>query len=115
MTCNIDNLTLGQIKELKAIFGSEQGLSIKSHPFKNGENYFIRTVTMIVCGKLEAVHDTELLMSSASWIADTGRFHDALKTGTLNEVEPFIDDVIIGRGSIIDATIWAHKLPKDQK
>jgi hypothetical protein len=70
---------------------------------------------MIVLGKLDKVYDAELVMSSASWVADTGRFYDALKTGKLNEVEPFTDDVIVGRGSIIDATIWTHKLPKEQK
>ena len=108
---NIDELTLKQIKEIQ-----NMGASVpKSHPFKVGENYFIRTVTMIICGRLESVGDSELVMSSASWIADTGRFHDALKTGKLNEVEPFINDVIIGRGSLIDATIWTHSLPLSQK
>ena len=80
-----------------------------------GENYFIRTVTMILVGRLDAVYETELVLSSASWIADTGRFYNALKEGKLNEVEPFTNDVIVGRSSIIDATIWKHKLPKEQK
>lgn len=110
---NIDELTIKEAKQLAALFGAQS--STKTNPFKVGEAYLIRTVTMIVLGKLEAVHDSELVMSSASWVADTGRFYDALKTGKLNEVEPFTDDVIVGRGSIIDATIWTHKLPKEQK
>ena len=107
-----DNLTLGEIKELMNLFGNKPA---QDSPFRIGESYLIRTVTMIVLGKLESVGEKELVMSSASWVADTGRFYDALKKGKLNEVEPFTDDVIVGRGSIIDATIWTHKLPKEQK
>ena len=108
---SIENLTIKDARELAGLFGG----SNKSHPFKIGESYLIRTVTMIVLGKLESVHDSELVMSSASWVADTGRFYDALKTGKLNEVEPFTNDVVVGRGSIVDATIWQHALPKEQK
>ncbi len=110
---SIDNLTIKDARELAALFGN--GSNTKTNPFKIGENYLIRTVTMIVLGKLESVYDSELVLSSASWVADTGRFYDALKTGKLNEVEPFTDDVIVGRSAIIDATIWTHKLPRDQK
>lgn len=110
---NIDDLTLKQIRELQCLIGKQK--EDCSCPFKVGENYFIRTVTMIIVGRLEEVHQTELVLSSASWIADTGRFYNALKEGKLNEVEPFTNDVILGRGSIIDATIWTHKLPREQK
>lgn len=114
---NIDDLTIKEAKELACLFGNAKtmGGSDCCHPFKVGENYIIRTVTMIQLGRLDWVGDKELVLSSASWIADTGRFHDALKTGKLNEVEPFTNDVIVGRGSIIDASIWTHKLPKEQK
>lgn len=111
---NIDDLTIKEAKELACLFGNK-ATDCCTKPYKIGENYLIRTVTMIQVGRLEWVGDKELVLSSASWVADTGRFHDALKTGKLNEVEPFVDDVIIGRGSIIDASVWTHKLPKEQK
>ena len=57
-----------------------------NHPYKIGSNYLIRTVTMIYTGKLVAVYDKELVISSASWIADTGRFADALRKAEFNEV-----------------------------
>lgn len=110
---SIDNMTIKEAKELAALFNNSS--TAKSNPFTVGENYLVRTVTMIQVGKLESVHDTEIVLSSASWVADTGRFYDALKTGKLNEVEPFTNNVIIGRGAIVDATIWTHSLPKDQK
>lgn len=80
-----------------------------------GNNYLIRTVTMIQLGTLKAVTDKELLLSDACWVADTGRFHEALESGSLNEIEMFQRDVIVGRGSIIDATEWLSNLPKSSK
>jgi len=108
---NIEDLTLRQIRELQGLLGKSEA----SSPFKVGESYLIRTVTMIQIGKLESVGEHELVLSNAAWIADTGRFYDALTTGKLNEIEPFPNDVIIGRGSIIDATIWTHKTKLEQK
>ena len=110
---NIKDLTIGEAETIANLFTKKTVEN--SQPFKVGENYLIRTVTMILVGKLEAVYNTELVLSSASWIADTGRFYDALKDGKLNEVEPFLNDVIVGRGSLIDATIWTKELPKEQK
>ena len=80
-----------------------------------GKNYLIRTVTMIQLGKLKTVTDKELVLSDACWVADTGRFNVALEKGTLNEVEMFQRDVIVGRGGIIDATEWLAELPKTTK
>lgn len=112
--CNVDDLTLGEIKELKSLF-SNQITSNSDHRFKVGNCYLIRTVTMILVGRLEWVGDKELELSSASWIADTGRFYNAIKEGKLNEVEPFSNNILIGRGALIDATVWTHKLPDTQK
>lgn len=88
-------------------------------PFKIGKNYLIRTVTMTLVGELTFVGDKELVLTKASWIADTGRFHNALKDGieTLSpsEIEPFLDDVIVGRGAIVDATEYRHSINLSQK
>jgi hypothetical protein len=83
--------------------------------WKIGHNYFIRTVTNYFTGKLKYVSPTELVLGEAAWIADTGRFSDALKTWTPNEVEPYPGDVIIGRGAIVDASIWDGALPREKK
>lgn len=80
-----------------------------------GKNYLVRTVTMIQLGKLQVVTEKELLLSDACWVADTGRFHEALENGDLNEIEMFNRDVIVGRGAIIDATEWMSPLPKSSK
>lgn len=86
-----------------------------SSPWNIGANYLIRTVTMIDTGRLVEVTMMELVLEDAAWIADTGRFSDALGKSEFNEVEPFpTGRVIIGRGSVIDA-VEIPTLPRIQK
>ena len=112
---NIDELTLGQIKEINKLTNSN--VSSKQHPFEIGANYLIRTVTMIQCGTLVDVFENELILENASWVADTGRFKQAVETGSFDEVEPFPPSqrVIIGRNALIDAVKVNFKLPMEQK
>lgn len=84
-------------------------------PFAVGKSYFIRTVTYHQVGRVRAVVGGFLILDDASWVADSGRFMDALKSGKLNEVEPMGDGIIVNMSSICDAAPWAHALPKDQK
>ena len=88
----------------------------EGNAWKIGEQYFIRTVTMALTGRLEAIDEHELVLSQAAWIANTGRFADFLLSGVADEVEPFPPgEVIVGRGSIVDACIFNRKLPDTQK
>jgi len=80
-----------------------------------GECYLIRTVTMMDVGRLTYLDDKFMVLAEASWVADSGRFHDAVTTGKLNEVEPFDDEAIIALGAIVDAVVWKSPLPKAQK
>ncbi len=115
---NINELTIGQVKEITNLFGDKTE-SKKSHPYQIGQNYFIRTITFFYVGKLKAVYDDVLVLSEASWVADTGRFYDALKLGlekqSNSEIEPFVNDVLISRGALVDATVYDFDLPKTQK
>lgn len=78
---------------------------VSQHPYIIGLDYHVRTVTMAIAGTLLSVYDKELVFQNASWVADTGRFSAYLKdTDNVSENEPFPNDVIIGRGSIIDCT-----------
>lgn len=115
---DINELTVGQLKELSLLLGNKNESS-KSHPFEIGKHYFIRTVTMSHVGKLEKVFDDTLVLSNASWVADSGRLSDAMKSGleslSSTELEPFVNDLIIGRGALIDMTIYNFPLPTKQK
>lgn len=110
----IEELTLKQIREIQALGINAQ--SSVAHPWKIGSNYFIRTVTFHYTGTLVAIYASELVLKDAAWIADDGRFADAMKSESFAEVEPFPDDreVIIPRGGILDATI-INKIPRSQK
>jgi len=86
------------------------------HPYKIGDNYFIRTVTFHYTGRMKAVYAGEIMLENAAWVADDGRFADAINTGTLSEVEPYPEgEVIINRSSIVDACVVAWALPRKQK
>ena len=112
---NIEDLTIGEARKLASMFSNTQPVQQISDPWEIGKNYLIRTVTMIDTGKLVAVGPTELVLEQAAWIADTGRFTGALKSCDFSEVEPFPEgQLIIGRGSIIDA-IQIEKLSRSQK
>lgn len=85
------------------------------HPYVIGAWYLIRTVTMIDTGCVVRVTMQEIVITDAAWIADTGRFSDALKKAEFNEVEPFPDgEVIIGRATVIDA-VRIKKFPRSQR
>lgn len=81
-----------------------------------GKQYFIRTVTHYNVGRLVAVTDTDLILDNAAWVADTGRFADALKSGDFKEIEPFpAGRINVSRSAYIDACIYLGQLPLSQK
>ena len=86
-------------------------------PIRVDNKVFIRTVTHHHTGEIVLVLPTEIVLKDAAWIADDGRFSEALKTGVFNEVEPFPDGVFVSvsRGALIDAADWKHALPRTQK
>ena len=106
---NLDNLTYGQIKELKNVFGGGVTQHIQNsnqdHPFEVGKKYLIRTVTMIQTGMVKALRGKFIVLEQAAWIADTGRFSEALEDQEkIKEVEPFKNDAFVNMDTIIDAT-----------
>ena len=102
---NIEELTIKQVRELADLFNTLVAPRQDDNPFEVGANYFIRTVTHHHTGKLVRVTPTELVITDAAWIADDGRLTESLQTGNFSEVEMFPPNtqVIIGRGSLIDA------------
>ena len=108
----LDKLTIGEAKQIAALMGTA-GASVS--PWEIGKIYLIRTVTMIDTGRLVAVTNQELVLEDAAWIADTGRFADAVGKAEFGEVEPFpAGRVIVGRGSVIDA-VQITLAPRSQK
>lgn len=109
---NIDELTIKEVKHIQSLL--KGGETKHESPYQVGQAYLIRTVTLYYTGKVKRVTPKEIILEDAAWIADTGRFSDALKNGILNEIEP-VGEVIIGRGAVVDASRWNHELPKEKK
>lgn len=108
---DINQMTIGEARQIASMFGA----TVTNGPWEVGKNYLIRTVTMIDTGRLVEVTPQELVLEDAAWIADTGRFAQAIEKADFGEVEPFpTGRVIIGRGSIIDA-VQIQKTPRSQK
>ena len=97
-----EQLTEGDYKEIQSL----QDLV--------GEKFFFRTVTYHMTGRVKKVIGNILELENAAWIADSGRFMNAIKEGKLNEVEP-VGRAYINTASLVDFFPWKHKLPEDQK
>lgn len=108
----LDDMTIGEARQLATLFG---GQPVDNSAWEIGQNYLIRTVTMIDTGRVVAVTPHEIVLEDAAWIADTGRFAQAIEKAEFGEVEPFpAGRVIVGRGAVIDAVKIAI-LPRSQK
>jgi hypothetical protein len=100
-----DEIEIQGIAYVPKQLSSKNQIKKENSSWEIGKKYFIRTVTMHLTGELIAIGDKELTLKDAAWIADSGRFNEALKDiNRCKEVEPFQDIVIVGRGSIVDAT-----------
>lgn len=87
------------------------------HPYEIGQNYIIRTVTMIYTGKLVEVGPQELVLVDAAWIPEPERHSHFVAEGLVRECEPYPAGrrVIIGRGGLIDAVVLTADLPRQQR
>lgn len=85
-----------------------------STPFEIGKAYFIRTVTYHFIGKVEKINGDFLVLSDAVWVADSGRFHEAIEKGSLSEVE-YIGDWHVNIKTITDFGVWKNKIIKESK
>ena len=79
-----------------------------------GKSYFFRTVTYHLIGEVVTIEGTFVELKDASWVADSGRFMNAITEGKLNEVEP-VGIAYLNMDSVTDYFPWVHPLPKEQK
>ncbi len=91
-------------------------VSSKKSPFVIGKCYLIRVLTNYNLGRVKEIYDALRVLEVASWIVDTKRFHDFLRDGRADniEVEPYVNDCIVGLGVIVDATICDKDLLRNQ-
>lgn len=107
---------MDKLKLIEAILGADCcEVDSSESAFRFGEKIFIRTVTHYLTGRFVEERGGFLFLDDAAWIADTGRFSDALKTGKLNEVEPCPGRIRVNRECIVDINEWSHDLPRIQQ
>lgn len=111
----LNSLTLGDLKSLRDMFApcpEGGGTSMRV-----GQKVIIRTVTNYFVGKVTGASSTEVALSDASWVADTGRYSKALAEGGsfFKEVERLPHGVTVRLGAVVDWCDWCHELPKETR
>jgi hypothetical protein len=84
-------------------------------PFAVGDKILVRTVTMMDVGRVKAIGEDFLVLEDGGWVADSGRFSEALATGRLNEFEQAPSWFLVNVGAIVEIFPWAHDLPQTTK
>ena len=106
-------ITLNELKDLFVCSEKENDL-----PFLVGHSYLFRTVTHIELGRVVRIIGQFIELEDASWIADTGRYHDLLRDGIFSkdsEVEPYPLYTGVNTQSLVNYAPWPHALPREQK
>ena len=101
-------------QKIKEQLGEESFKEVNSLEDMIGEKYYFRTVTYHLTGRVKKVIGSLLELEDAAWIADSGRFSNAIKEGELEEVEP-VGRAYVNINTVTDIFPWKHKLPEVQK
>jgi len=81
--------------------------------YQVGEDYVVRSVTMIYLGKLKQETQDALILEDCAWIPETSRWSDFLTGTKPKEMEPYPDDVIIYKGALLDVVKMKNKIERE--
>lgn len=109
-TLEISDETYEKIKEQLGVNDRE----INTYEDLVGGKFYFRTVTYHLTGEVKKIVGRFAYLKNAAWIADSGRFNEAIKNGTLNEIEP-VGDAFVNLDTVTDFFPWTHKLPNTVK
>src|SRR5512146_745928 len=103
----IDDLTIGEMRQLVSMLMLGKA---NECPFVIGKSYFVRLATYHVLGTVDRIVGDFVVLKAgtASWIADSGRFQQAIDDGKLNEVEPVGTEIFFNMNNVIDVYPWEH-------
>ena len=80
--------------------------------FVFGEAVFIETFGKHYLGRVKSVGYTTVTLEQASWVANSGRFGEFIRTGrSINTESEFIGETTIPLMYISAKTAWPHALP----
>ena len=113
-TIEISDETLDKMKEQFA--GEFTNIDINSLEDMKDQNWFFRTITVYLVGKVKKQVGKFLVLEDASWIADTKGFSNFIKNGISDDVElEPVGECLLNIDSVVDAYRWKHKLPTKQQ
>ncbi len=119
-TISISDQTWEKIKD-QVLEEDDTALEINELDEFIGKKIFIRTVTYhlvgeVLVGEVKNRIGNLFELKGASWVADSGRFMNALKDGFSDsaEIEP-VGQCYVNIETIIDMFPWKHDLPTEQK
>lgn len=101
-------------EKIKDQLSEEETIEINNYKDLVGKKIFVRLVTYHWVGEVDKIVGKLVFLKNASWVADSGRFMQAIRDGILSEVEP-VGDWFFNIDSIVDGGFWTHPLPKEQK
>lgn len=110
-TIEISEDTYEKIKD--QLLGSEK-INLASFGDMIGQNFYFRTVTFHLVGKVKKILGNFVELEESSWVADSGRFQQALSEGSLDEVE-LCGQGFVNMEAVTDFYPWKHDLPDKQK
>lgn len=107
------------LTELAEALRGNEGGPTRALPFDINKQYLMRTIGYHWIGRVQSIVGRFLILEEASWVADTGRYSEALdgKIGELqsSELEPSPRPVIINTDHITDAVEYPFKIPRGVK
>lgn len=115
---NINDLTIGQAKELAGLFGNQQTASNDGIQFGIGKNVIIRTYSAGVwCGTLSQKSGNEVILTNARrlwrwWAAESISLSGVANYGIIedkSQIAPKVDGVWLEAIEIIPTTDKAEK------
>lgn len=101
-------------EKIKDQLNDNEKVDISSLDDLIGKKIFIRAIPFHWVGRVKGILGDFLELEEASWVADSGRFMQAIKNGALKEVEP-VGHAFVNIKAICDFILWNHELPKEQK
>lgn len=110
-TLEISDETYEKIKEQ---LSADELIDISTLDDLVKQKLFIRTVTYHCVGKVTKRMGAFIELSTASWVADSGKFSTAIKDGTLSEVE-YVGTMWVNLSAVVDFFPWKHDLPTKTK
>ena len=96
---------------------NQQDANIEAFEDFVGQDIFVRTVTMAYTGHVEWIKGNFMKLSTATWVADTGRFSDFVRKGKPTEAVEYepMGTTVLNIQTFMDITLLQMELPFEQK